>query len=494
MLPPFKCRMLAITIMAVILPVLARAQQSTIENFTIHVDEPVYTDLPVWTKANLSFPWIARYPFSADPGDFGPNKLEVERNGQSLSSRPSFYSASFPSSGLLDGSIPPPDSPANRLPLHLRYTITEPGTYSVRWTEVRHIPKNGHLQAVVVAQSNWLTFEVKRSTAELREAWLQKQVSAAPSDPGRLVGDFLPSLLGGAPDARVLRIVLDQLYSTDAVVSDYALGSLSLFPKDEMLNAAIDLLHRHGPSDAMALLISWNRTSLQDRKEDMVGIALPYLNSNNDPQVAAALKLLGFVVHSGQFSWPAGSRLPGEADRAVLALAPELVRRGGAVSPALAVYLGALRTNRSRQLLWQLAERPELEHEEALIALTRIDDQRDLSRLAGLLVKPGDADAYGRDRASLPYHLMRAYGDRATPYLERALSESPYLFVRTQCAEQLALKGRPIAFRFFLDAVEKDRFYKPELVTWLKDNFPKDLPRNANDEEVIAFLNSRLHP
>jgi hypothetical protein len=71
-------------------------------------------------------------------------------------------------------------------------------------------------------------------------------------------------------------------------------------------------------------------------------------------------------------------------------------------------------------------------------------------RLAGLLVKPGDADKYGRDLASLPYQLLvRAYGDRAVTYLERAVSESPYAFVRTQSAEELALRGRPIAYRFF---------------------------------------------
>lgn len=145
-----------------------------------------------------------------------------------------------------------------------------------------------------------------------------------------------------------------------------------------------------------------------------------------------------------------------------------------------------------RELLWQLAERPEPEHEQALIALTWIGDERDLPALGALLLQPGDTDPDGRDRLGLPYHLMRAYGDRAVPYLKRAVSESPYIFVRTQAAEELALEGRPEAFGLFLGAVENNRFYKQELVSWLKDRFPKNLPESADDKAVIAFLNSRL--
>jgi hypothetical protein len=55
--------------------------------------------------------------------------------------------------------------------------------------------------------------------------------------------------------------------------------------------------------------------------------------------------------------------------------------------------------------------------------------------LAELLIQLGGADEDGRDLASLPCSLVRAYGDAAVPYLERAISESPYAFVRTQSAE-----------------------------------------------------------
>jgi hypothetical protein len=204
--------------------------------------------------------------------------------------------------------------------------------------------------------------------------------------------------------------------------------------------------------------------------------------------------MLGFLVHPGTFHWPADSEIPAKSDQVVLAAAPELIGRSPEVAQLLAEYLGCIRSNSARDLLWQVAERPEPAHEQALIALTWIGDQQDLPRLAELLVKPGDADKYGRDLASLPYHLVRAYGDRAVTYLERAVSESPYAFVRTQSAEELALRGRPIAYRFFLDALENNRFYKQELIGWLKTRFPNEVPASQDDAGVIAFLKSHLQP
>jgi hypothetical protein len=159
----------------------------------------------------------------------------------------------------------------------------------------------------------------------------------------------------------------------------------------------------------------------------------------------------------------------------------------------LAEYLGGIKSRTSRDLLWQIAVRQEPAHEQALIALTWIGESQDLPRLAELLIKSGDSDTYGRDLASLPHHLLRAYGASAIPYLERALSDSPYPFVKTQSAEELALRGRPTAFRFFLDGVEANRFYKPELVGWLKTHFANELPSSADDTTVIAFLKGRLH-
>lgn len=84
-------------------------------------------------------------------------------------------------------------------------------------------------------------------------------------------------------------------------------------------------------------------------------------------------------------------------------VAPELVRRRSAdVLQALAGYLGLVKTDASRILLWRVVD-DGVVREQALICLTWIADKRDLPRLA-------------RYRG-LDYHLRQAYGDAAAPYL-----------------------------------------------------------------------------
>jgi len=468
----------------------AHAQISSVQKFQIHVTEPAYTGLPVWIYAELSFPLEIHYPYGEDPGDFGPNRLEVRRENQLLGKLP--FKPWVVGGGILDGSIAPPSSPKNRLPLHLQYSLDKAGMYSVRWFVVRHNFENGQMAETVVAQSDWLDFEVRESAPQQRKDWFEEQRKKVPSDAGEFVGDFLPSFLAVAPDQRGLGIVLEQLYSTQPLISGCALGSLRLFREEDIRSQVLDVLRLRGPNEGLAYVISWHASWFQEPKDDIVRTAMPYLHAREDWQVAATLKMLGFLLHAENFHWPSGSEIPARSDQAVLAAASELIGRSPVVTQPLAEYLGGIKSHSARDLLWQVAERPEPAHEQALIALTWIGEAQDLPRLSELLIKPGDADKYGRDLASLPYSLVRAYGDRAVPYLERAVSESPYPFVRTQAAEELALRGRPVAFRFFLDAVENNRFYKQELVGWLKTHFAKELPSSADDSAVIAFLKARL--
>jgi hypothetical protein len=239
----------------------------------------------------------------------------------------------------------------------------------------------------------------------------------------------------------------------------------------------------------MAYLLSWH-PQFGNCREDLVRTTLPYLRSSDDRQVAATLQFLNSAVRSVKATRPANSEVSIEADRAVLAVAPNLVKRGGDIPQALALYLGGIKTDVSRGLLWQLADRTGTGHEQALIVLTWIADDRDLPILGDMLLKPGVSDFYGRDLAVLPYHILHGYGDRAIPYLEQAIAKSPYAFVQTSSAEQLVLIGRPTALNFFLDSVQNNRFYKPELVQWLKDYC--GLTQTADDAAAITFLNQRL--
>lgn len=472
-------------------PGWAHAQTSNVQKFQIQISDPAYTGMPVWLHADLSFPLEVRYPYGENPGNFGPNRLEVKRENNILAQIP-FKSWGSVSTGPVDGSIAPATSPKNRLPLHLQYVLDKPGTYSVRWTVVRHSFQDGKLAELVVAQSNWVDFEVRQSTPDRRKNWLERLRARVPNDAGEFVGDFLPSLLEDAPDPQGLQVVLEQLYSIEPLIRSCALGSLPFFREEDIRSQVLDMLRLRGPNEGLAYVISWHALWFQDHEADLVRTILPYLHSDEDWQIAATLKMLGFLVHPGTFHWPPDSQVPAQSDQAVLAAAPGLNGKGPGVSQMLAEYLGGIKSRSSRDLLWQVADSPEPSHEQALIALTWIGDAQDLPRLSELLLKPGDADAYGRNLASLPYSLIRAYGDAAVPYLERAVSDSPYVFVRTQSAEELALRGRPVAFRFFLDAVENGRFYKQELVGWLKTQFPSEVPGSADDATVIRFLKTRL--
>jgi hypothetical protein len=225
----------------------------------------------------------------------------------------------------------------------------------------------------------------------------------------------------------------------------------------------------------------------QDHRDEIVRTATSYLSSNEDAIVEGAL---GMLMFARAFDWAGNSRAMREADLAVEAAAPALAQRLGPVAHTLAEYVAGIKSPTSRVQLWQQVARGSSDREQALIALTWIADPVDLSRIGELLVQPGNADARGTDLSSLPYHLVRAYGDAAIPYLQRALAESPYVWVRTQSAEQLALKGRVESFRFLLDAVTENRFYRAEVVNWLRTAFR--LPATVSEAEVAAFLNERI--
>ena len=199
----------------------------------MHMTAPAYTGLPIWIYAELGLPLEIRYPYGEDPGNFGPNKLEVKYEGRAIEQES--HEASFSASAsLLDGSIAPDSSPKNRLPLHLKYALDKPGIYSVRWTEVRHRFQNGQMVEDVVAQSNWLDFEVRQSTPEQRKDSFEKQRARNTPDAGEFVGDLLPSLLANAPDPRALEVVLGRLYSTEPLIHACALGSVPLFREEDI--------------------------------------------------------------------------------------------------------------------------------------------------------------------------------------------------------------------------------------------------------------------
>ncbi len=164
----------------------------------------------------------------------------------------------------------------------------------------------------------------------------------------------------------------------------------------------------------------------------------------------------------------------------------------------LAEYFGSMSSSpRAHELLLRVAERSDAAAEQARICLTWHPESEDLSHLGAVLIAPGDPDPHGTDRSGLAYFLVKAYGDNALPYLERAVAGSPYVWVRVESAQQLALHDRPIGFQFLLDQLVQQPWsanhaHKPQLIRWVRDNFLSELPRDASDDLVTSFLRSRL--
>jgi hypothetical protein len=477
---------------AIVITPVATGQAPSVTAFKIHLAAPASAGLPVWIQAELPERLSARYPYATDPSSFGPNKLELKLDGQLLA--PLSFETVPSGGGILDGSIAPPGSPQNRLPLHLRYALDRPGNYSVRWTVVRHelSAATKQFSEITVAQSDWLVFVLRPSTREQREAWLAEELVGVPTDPGLIVGDFLPSLLSQAPDPRALRAAMEQSYAKSDAVSAYALGCIYRFPDRDVQAETMEIIHKRGPSETLAYLIALKADLFKSDAGEISRAVLPYLNSRDDSEVAASLKTLMFVLH------PPASKATGDpgvqktADDAVMAAAPELLMRGLKVTGPLAEFLGGVRTSNSRNLLWQMVIHPGVPNVQAQISLTSIANRDDLPKLGEWLIQPGDQDPMGSDRVALVHALKRGYGDSAVSFLEKAVVDSPYDFVRFEAAKELIVTGSPVAFQFFLDTVNQNQFYKTAAIQWLVGQFPKELSASSDDAAVIAFLKARL--
>jgi hypothetical protein len=471
----------------------ATGQAPSVTVFTIHIAAPAYAGLPVWIQADLPQRLTARYPYATDPSSFGPNEFELKLDGQLLA--PTSYPTVPSGGGILDDSIATFGSSLNRLPLHLRYALDKPGNYSVRWTVVRRelSAATKRFSEITVAQSDWLMFELKPSTREQREAWLAEELAGIPTDPGLIVGDFLPSLLSQAPDPRALRAAMEQSYTKSDAVSAYALRCIYRFPDRDVHAGTMEIIHKSGPSATLAYLIALKDELFKSDAGEIGRAVLPYLNSRDDSEVAAALKTLMFVLHPRTPKATGDPSVRKTADDTVMAAAPELLTRGWQVTTPLAEFLGDIGTSASRNLLWQMVVRPGMPNIEAQISLTRIANRDDLPKLGEWLIQPGDEDPNGSDRAALVHALKRGYGDSAVSFLEKAAADSPYAFVRFEAAKELITTGSPVAFQFFLDTVRQNPFYKVLAISWLVEQFPKELSSSSDDAAVIAFLKARLH-
>ena len=368
-----------------------------------------YVNMPVWIDVRLTghHQHSVRYPIRINPGDFGGHVFDVRRNGMELNpvSRPPVPTAGGGpgSPGSIGGGgflgLPAEPRIKGRLPLHLQFRFDTPGRYEVRYTGYDWgVPGR---DARILVRSKWTVIEIEPYSDAQRSAWLRKMRESAPAGTVELLTDYLPSLLA-KPDAEVLAQMEPFAYHSDDLVRKYSLYSLYLFDDALVAKWVPDIIRRRGPTPDLAYLLSWRRNLFASSIDGVIDTLTTHLRSASALSVGGSLQALGFL----RPQYPAAvSRM----DAAVMKHAGELMRRrSDDVLRPLAVYLGLVKTDQSRNLLWRLVADGTVA-DQALICLTWIADKRDLPRLAKY-----------RDMHGLDYHLRRAYGEAAEPYLSRA--------------------------------------------------------------------------
>jgi hypothetical protein len=335
-------------------------------------------NMPIWIEVVLpeTLRWSLRYPITIWPADFGGHDLEVRRNGV-IMPRLRANDSMGKASGCIGGTgsigvcnpISLPHEPRNRgrLPLHLLYRFDKTGSYEVRYQgyDFRLL-----YEKHVLARSPWLRFEVHDFSAARRNEWLATMQRTVPKDPVELVSEFLPSILA-LPDAAVLPLVEQSLYDANNTVRDYSVYALYSFDDGLIAGRIPDLVRQRGVTPNLAYFLSWKRSLFKNQLADLARSVLPYLESPVPLLRAGAMKALVFLRPD----------TVGAMDAAVLKSAESLIgRHDSETLQYLAEYLGGIKTDPSRSLLWRLVEEGTA-REQALICLTWIADPRDVPRL-----------------------------------------------------------------------------------------------------------------
>lgn len=445
----------------------------------ISLDAPAYTNLPVWIRVSMPLGLgEIQYPPGIHPAAFYCYEIEVRHNGVLMTRLPNAEKRSTMPGAYSGGpcgvlGLPGERKHKGRLPLHLLYRFDQPGAYQVRLTRVDNFIQPEKTLAV----SEWTAIKVLAAPPERRAEWLGEMSRHQPSDVVALLEDWLPSILG-VPDEASLELILPYLYHPEPLVRRFTANGLRYWPKAEQEAVALRLLRERGPTDVTTGL-------LRDHSEAAVQAAIPYLHSASPVLLRGAMTVIRDLAFHPQARIRATTR--SRVENAVVEAA-EQVRQTADPQTLIdfAALLGSIHTAPAKETLWRWIDAG-VARGQAAIAVTWQSDRADLPRLAKLLDLPA-ADETTFKLVGLPSALRR-YGNEALPYLEQAMTSSPAVFVRTNCARELVLADRPAGFAFIADAIENDRFYKEEMIGFLKDRFVQLRP--ASEAEILAFVKQR---
>jgi hypothetical protein len=404
------------------------------------------------------------YPATPVPWEFGCDSFEVRKDGKLLDPIP----VRMPG-GAAPGSSCPGGEPVaqkNRLPLHLQYNFDEPGTYEVR---LSHYGDFMRRSGDIRIQSAWTPIEVLPAA--------ERMLVPSPEAPQAIVATFLPNLLAQRSD-ETLWILLGDLYNPSSFVRGYAANALYYWPDSVVVPQLLQSLRSYGPvPEAIGRLGS--------HAPDMIDSALPFLLAGNPVLTQGALAVARSALADNSKVTP---DIRARVEQTMIAVASNAARMDPASASELISILGRIRNTQVHDSLWALADN-HIAAPAALDAIAVQKDATDLSRLAAYLIATPADNQTDRMLSGVPNSLRSQFGAQASPWLRQVLAKSPSQFLRLACAKELMLANDPTGFAFALDAVEKNRPWKAQILPWVNDQFPES--RNKTDAQVVAFLSEK---
>ncbi len=438
-------------------------------------EEPLYCNMPVWAHVTLmdkdgnALAEDARYPMQAEPWFFGDHNFVVKHDGKTLLPIRGTKDSSRIGRGWGSKSAAPASVRRNWFPLHLWYRFAAPGVYSVQYSNEEQ-----------EARSDWARIKLRPFTAEQRHNWLKTTMTDPPGDVGKLVSEYLPSILAYA-DRESLSVILKHLHHKDRLVEGYATYGLYYYDESLLREEIPKILAENGATYYLSHFLSWKRAVFQPVALDIVKSLMPFLETGSARQAGEAIRSLGFM--KAHYSWDNRPEVKGQMEDWVFQNLDNLLGyKDSELLHALAVFMGGTKTEQAREVLWQLSKDEEV-REQALICLAWHAEKEDLARLAEIMIS-GDEKAW-----PLPYHLRRAYSREALPYLRKGLRECPNSRIKLECARELALEGEKEAFQFFRDQLEARAAFKDNIVQFVRDHFK--VPGGRSEEAVVKYVKTR---
>jgi len=448
----------------------------------ISLPDPAYIGMPIWIKVESPTGYRIHYPSSTTPNDFHCYQVEVKRDGRFLQPRIGFPTGA--STGAPCGWLGVADIADSKLPIHLQYPFTQPGTYLVRFTRRAYEPGRG---MQIAEQSDWVPLVVRAAPPGVVERWLRSELAKVQgASPGRLLGEVLPSLLASR-NPRVLRTMIDTSYGGNSAVAEYAANSLRLFDPEPTRMQLLAVIQQRGPNDALGWLFSSDADLVRPIAPQIVQASLPYLRSREPSEVEAAFHVL-MNLRDAHFGLSSDSvrrieqALRGDLDFII-------AQRNDKAAWWIANFLGQTRPASGREALWKLVGAG-LATEQSLSCITWFRDPADLPRLTSIAEQYDSSDPYGYKHSSFVEELGTEYGTAARPYLRDILASSRQIWVRTEAAKALVLIDDRAGWEFFAGVLKQRPFYRDEMVRWLRIAFPAI--RNADDVQILGFIQSKV--